>query len=290
MNTLPTPNLSSSLPADALSSYRQEGYFHARQVLPDDLLDCCQQVLEQWVESMARTWQEKGLLQDTRPDLGFRDRFNTIWEAAGRPTHNRSPRRDLVQVDSRGMFDIVRHPALLDLAEYFIGSREIISHGVWNSRPKSPDAAFTDTPWHQDGQYFREQAHIHIMTLWFPLHDVGEDESCLAVSPDVSKTNLYENFEYENGFVGIRRDQTRELTTVVVPMQRGDALCFPQLTPHRAMPNQSGRMRWSMDMRFVQTDKAMPPALDVGLVARSADHSQLTSYEEWLAKWTSAQY
>lgn len=286
-----TTTTSPILSGQAVKCYHEHGYYLAKGVLPQGLLDHCQRVLEQWVESKAQLWKTEGLITDTLDGLDFMHRFNELWLAAGKPYYERGPRKPLVDLAPRDMFEIVQHPALLDVAETFLGTREIISHGVWNSRPKTPDGTHTDTPWHQDGQYFPEQAHIHIMTLWFPLHHVDAGNSCLAVSPDFHQAKLYQNFEYpENGFIGIRREEAKGLPCLPVEMEPGDALCFPQLTPHRAMPNTSDAMRWSMDMRFVQTDKAMPPAMDRGLVARSADPSTLTSFEAWHAKWDDSQW
>jgi len=75
------------------------------------------------------------------------------------------------------------------------------------------------------------------------------------------------------------------LPTATIELAPGDSCLCPQTTPHRAMSNHSDAVRWSMDMRCVATPDAMPPALDVGLIARSADPSTLTSYDEWLVKW-----
>lgn len=286
-----TKTATSILPADAISFYHEHGYYVAKGVLPKELLDECQSVMEAWVDAQADTWASEGRIQDKLEDVDFMHRFNELWLAGDKPSYHRSPRKPLVDLKPKEMFEIVSHDALLDLAQAFLGTEEIVSHGVWNSRPKTPDSSFTDTPWHQDGQYFRDQAHIHIMTIWFPLHHVNESNSCLAVSPDFRDAKLYQNFEYpENGFIGIRRDEAKHLPTLPIEMEPGDALCFPQLTPHRAMPNSSDAMRWSMDMRYVATDKAMSPALDVGMVARSADPSRVTSYDEWLAKWPAAEH
>jgi len=273
-------------PDDATAFYRAHGYYCARGVLPGELLSSCQEVIEQWVEATAEGWERAGLLTGTLPNLDFRTRFNALWLAAGKPPYQRSPRKPLVELAPEKMFGILRHPALLDLAQTFIGTPELVSHGIWNSRPKTPDSKFTDTPWHQDAQYFRDQAHIHIMTIWFPLHEVDENSSCLAVSPDLHEGKLYENHnDQESGFVGIKREEANRLSTVPVRMNPGDALCFPQLTPHRAMPNRTDKMRWSMDFRFVATGEAMSPALDHGFIARSADASLETPYQEWLQKW-----
>jgi phytanoyl-CoA hydroxylase len=295
MNTESTPPLTSGLKrlshrvnlAEAREHYRKHGWYLAKQVLPPDLLNCCQYVLEEWTESMAQKWLQEGRITDPLSGLDFRHRFNALWVAAGKPVYPRSPRKPLVQICPLEMYTILRHPTLVDLAELLLGTEDLIAHSVWNSRPKTPDAAFTDTPWHQDGQYFRNQAHLHIMTMWFPLHDVDADSSCLAVAPDFDRAVVYENFEYpENGFIGIRREEAAALPELPVPMQRGDVLLFPQLTPHKAMSNNSGLMRWSMDMRYVSTRKAMPPALDQGLIVRSDGEYELTGYEEWRSKWT----
>ncbi len=273
--------------AAARDEYHRNGFYLAKNVLPPDLLNCCQYVLEEWTESMARKWRAEGRLADSHRDLDFRERFYRLWQEAGKPKYHRSPRKPLVEICPEEMFTILSHSALVDLAELFLGTDELISHSVWNSRPKTPDSSFTDTPWHQDGQYFRNQAHLHIMTMWFPLHDVDETSSCLAVAPDFDRSVLYDNFEYpENGFTGIRREEAAALTSLPVPMERGDVLLFPQLTPHRALSNTSGLMRWSMDMRYVSTTKAMPPALDQGLIVRSGGAHPLTGYAEWKAKWT----
>ncbi|MEM6884426.1 MAG: phytanoyl-CoA dioxygenase family protein [Verrucomicrobiota bacterium] len=289
MNQTTETNLSVAavVPPAALSFYQEHGYYHAKQVLPQSLLKQCQTVLEAWINREVKKWKDEGRIRDLKEDLDFLYRFNELWLDAGRPNYERSPRKSLVEVMPQQVFEIIQHPALLDLAEGFLGTNELVSHGIWNSRPKTPDSEHTDTPWHQDGQYFRDQAHIDIMTIWFPLHRVSAAGSCLAVAPDYRGPKLHENYEYENGFIGIRREETRKLPTLPIEMEPGDALCFPQVTPHRAMPNTSGAMRWSMDMRFVATDKAMFPALEQGMIARSSDPDKIISFEEWLRKWKS---
>lgn len=275
-----------ALPHDARAFYEREGYYLAKGVLPESLLARCQNVLERWVDDMAAKWKDEGRIQHLFPDLPFRSRFDKLWREAGCPPHERSPRKPLVDLAPEEVYEILRDPALADLAETFLGTSEIASHSAWNSRPKCPDARFTDTPWHQDGQYFRDEAHIHIMTVWFPLHAVDAASSCLAVSSDLHHRKLFENFLYEdNGFVGIRREEAKGLTTIPIAMEPGDALCFPQLTPHRAMPNETDLMRWSMDLRFLSADRAMPGAMKQGLVVRSKDPSRITSFSEWKKKW-----
>jgi len=266
--------------------YQAHGYIHLKGVLPQSLLDDCQAVLEAWVETMAKRWHDEGKITDLKPDLGFDRRFNELWHDAGMPPHERSPRGPLVRLRPREMFDILQHPALLDAAAALLDTDELISHGIWNSRPKCPDARFTDTPMHQDAQYFPAEAHSRVMTAWFPLHAVDAERSCLAVTPDYAGQDVLKADESSGtGFIGIGPDIVKTLEQKPIAMQAGDLLCFTALTPHGAMPNKTDLMRWSMDMRFVPTATAHPDALNQGITARSADPAQLTGYDAWRSKW-----
>jgi ectoine hydroxylase-related dioxygenase (phytanoyl-CoA dioxygenase family) len=73
---------------------------------------------------------------------------------------------------------------------------------------------------------------------------------------------------------------------ISVEMDPGDVLCFPQKTPHRALPNMSDTVRWSMDIRFEATEGASAIGRKQGFVARSNEHPErIPTYEQWLAQW-----
>ncbi len=44
----------------------------------------------------------------------------------------------------------------------------------------------------------------------------------------------------------------------MLPMRRGDVLLFTNLTVHTGLENRSGRVRWSIDMRFEATRGSKP--------------------------------
>ena len=53
------------------------------------------------------------------------------------------------------MLAFLTYPELVDVAEDLFATPKGISvHGVYNARPKLPDQLWTDTPWHQDAQYW----------------------------------------------------------------------------------------------------------------------------------------
>jgi hypothetical protein len=97
---------------------------------------------------------------------------------------------------------------------------------------------------------------------------------------------LYDDYEDETGFIGLSPDDRKNLKGISIEMEPGDMLCFPQKTPHRALPNQSDAVRWSMDIRYEATPNATESGKRQGFIARNvADPSLVATYEQWLAKW-----
>ncbi|NKB68569.1 MAG: hypothetical protein GKR89_16020 [Candidatus Latescibacteria bacterium] len=269
------------LKAQQFEQYRQEGYVHVPGVVPQEVLDGAREVLEEWVDTLADHWIAEGRLENRGEQFGFTDRLLQLWHKAGQPTYSRSPRRDLV---GPAMYRLLAHPALLDLAAGLLGTDEILVHGIFNARPKLPAQKWTDTPWHQDAQYYRDAESVHVVSIWFPLQDVDQTNSCMKVAPRQHKGVLFADYhDEETGFKGIDRQEWDQLPGKTVPMAAGDALCFTQLTPHRALPNQTQAVRWSMDFRYEALATATESGLRMGFVGRSRQGA--TACREWLAKW-----
>lgn len=278
------PTMTNSLTPKQLAFYNEKGYLHARGVIPSDLLQLMRVVLERWVDQTIDGWLADGLIDDPQTDLDFQHRLVRVWQAAGKPKYMRSPRRDLV---SREMFQILVHPTLLDLAQDLFGTPEISVHGIFNARPKLPDQIWTQTPWHQDAQYYRDAERIHVTSIWMPLQPVTEENSCLQVAPGHHRGPLHEGYDDpETGFLGLTPEVRDQLEGVSIEMVPGDALCFTQLTPHRALPNRSDQVRWSIDVRYEPTAQATATGQKQGFVARSeSDPSSVIAYADWLKQW-----
>lgn len=270
--------------APQLESYRREGFLHLRGVLPPGLINLTECVLGRWADETIAQWLEEGRIADPRRDLDFRHRLVQVWHDAGRPKYIRSPRRDLVSPE---MYGILVHPALLDVAEDLLGTAEVSVHGIFNARPKLPDQVWTRTPWHQDAQYYRDAADGHVLSLWYPLQAVGERNSCLQVAPRRHRGPLFGgHHDEETGFLGLSPEDRQDLQGVSVEMVPGDLLCFTQKTPHRALPNRSDAVRWSLDVRYEATDHATGSGKDKGFVARSPrDPAAVVPYAEWERRW-----
>lgn len=264
--------------------YQCEGYLHAPGAVAQEALELADNILRDWSEWQIEQWVQGGLLQDTRSDLDFTHRMAYLWSAAGRPSYLRSLRRDLVGPD---MYALLVEPSLLDLAEDLLGTDELSVHGIFNARPKLPDQHWTDTPWHQDAQYYRDAEEVHVLSIWFSLQAVNEKNSCLQVASRRHRDQLFADYQdEETGFKGIDRAEWDQLQGTSIEMERGDALCFTQLTPHRALSNQSDAVRWSMDLRYEATETATHSGKQFGFVVRSRKESAaVMGQAEWLAKW-----
>ena len=278
MTTILTP--------EQIAFYHERGYLNAPGVIPPDLLRLIWTVLSRWVDQTIDGWLADGLIDDPQTDLDFQHGLVHVWQAAGKPKYMRSPRRDLV---SREMFDILVHPTLLELAQDLLDATEVSVHGIFNARPKLPDQLWTQTPWHQDAQYYRDAEQVHVTSIWMPLQPVTEENSCLQVAPGHHRGVLHEGYDDpETGFLGLAPDVREQLEGVSIEMAPGDALCFTQLTPHRALPNRSEQVRWSIDVRYEPTAQATEAGQKQGFIAHSASNpSAVLTYEGWLKQWES---
>ncbi len=263
--------------------YHRHGYVCLRQVLPDAVIELGKSIAGQWAEKTIGGWLREGLITDGRRDLDLSHRLATVWEAAGRPQYLRSPRRDLV---GPTMYRFLTHPTLLDIAEDLLDTPEIASFAIFAARPKLPDQLWTDTPWHQDAQYYRDAEHVHVVSMWAPLVSVDEQNSCLQVAPDMHRGKLYEEETDETGFRGIPKAERAALKGISIPMQAGDLLCFNQKTPHRALPNRTDTVRWSLDVRYGAAPTRVARDSELSFIARSAANpAGVETSEQWIAKW-----
>ena len=269
---------------DQHQQYDRDGYVLARGAAGPEVLQLARVILERWANEVIESWVKQGLLKDPLGNVDFEHRLVQAWEAAGRPRYSRSPRRDLVSPE---MYRFLAHPDLVKLAEDLLGTAEVSAHGIFNGRPKSPDQKWTDTPWHQDAQYFRDAEQVHVPALWIPLQPVTENNSCLQMAAGVHRGLLHEGYnDPESEFLGMSPEARAALKGISIEMQPGDVLCFTQKTPHRALPNLSTAMRWSMDVRYEATPTATASGRQQGFVARSRTHPQsVETYGQWLKKW-----
>ena len=77
---------------------------------------------------------------------------------------------------------------------------------------------------------------------------------------------------------------------VPLPVKKGGAVLFNKMNVHRALPNVSGGLRWSMDLRYQPVELPTGRPAFPGFVARSRSNpdSELRDAAEWAESWNRA--
>ncbi len=144
---------------------------------------------------------------------------------------------------------LAHEPAVMRLMRGLLGE-SAFPHPLSIARlvfPESPDWA---TPPHQD--YVNNQGTEDLYACWIPLSDCPRALGSLAVLEGSHRLGL-QPVEYALG-AGHRQTalppEARDLDWVASDFRLGDVIAFHSLTIHRALPNQTDRMRLSVDFRY----------------------------------------
>lgn len=111
------------------------------------------------------------------------------------------------------------------------------------------------TPTHQDYVHF--QGSWNTLTCWAPVGDCPIELGGLAVIPESHKVERILEHHFSLGAGGLSVDETEheDLNPVwhSTDYEIGDALFFPALTIHKALPNYTeDRLRLSLDNRYLK--------------------------------------
>ena len=149
------------------------------------------------------------------------------------------------------IFNLIRHPRLLDIAESFCGP-ELIASSVYRLRPKIPHYDYGAVPWHQDSGYTEPYCDRYLMlTVWLPLVDATEERGCLWVIPRVHRGEVARHRAHQTlRYLEIPEEDLPPGVPVCVPVPKGGVLLLTNRTPHASFENRSGVVRWSMDLRY----------------------------------------
>lgn len=100
-----------------------------------------------------------------------------------------------------------------------------------------------NSPWHQDWAYWQGANKI---SIWIALDDADPDNGCMLMAPG-SHSQLAD-MQIVDATTGFNRrvseDALQGLEIRTLPVRRGDAIFFHDLTLHASCQNSSGRERW----------------------------------------------
>ena len=201
---------------------------------------------------------------------------------------------------SKPVFDMVVHERMLDMAEALLGL-EITSNPIQHVRIKPPLARLArgeerphvaGTDWHQDrGVGARgggRNAHDHGLG-----RDDRRHRGERLPSGRAGRASLGHGAALPDvrGQLAIARGHLDEAARGAAAGSRGRAaVVLHPLAPHAALPNRSGTIRWSFDLRYNVTGEPTGRAHFPAFVARSRSDpgSELRDHRLWRAMWEEA--
>ncbi len=307
-----TDTLQSALSAEQLDSFEEHGFLAIESLVdPDDL----QEIEDEYavlLDGLADRLFAEGAISGRFADLEFGDRYSRI--IAEYPELHRFFNVSLPLLNGEidpetfhmhsgpAVFNLMRHPKILDVVEAIVGP-EIYSSPVQQMRMKPPEKALHGdlknhsnvgaTTWHQDIVALLPEADdTRQLTVWLAVTEATVENGCLVSvpgshreGPKVHCSNLALASEPQ---VPDKVMAGRE--AVPLPVGKGGVVLFHKMNVHRALPNRSDALRWSIDMRFHPTGQATGRPAFPGFVARSRAHpeTELRDADAWAKSWDRA--
>ena len=272
-----------------IAAFHENGYLHFPEgvLSPDDLRPVIAEY-EAVIERRAQRLQAEGKIRALYADQPLPRRMASIAQDAPEI----ATELDIRFTRDRAMFTFLHCPTLLDLAESLIGP-ELLCSPIQHVRAVPPEQAAMRNPrshhWHQDAGTVQPEADGQIIaTMWIPLFDVPLDGGCLELLPGSHRLGLRRHLV--NGEIQVDPREVPDLTPAPLPTKAGGLILFHPMMIHRSQPNQTDRVRWSLDLRYQDSAKPTGRPFLPGFVVRSRAHPQtvLHDYEHWNTLWTEA--
>ena len=195
------------------------------------------------------------------------------------------------------VFELVRHPLLLDLLEPELGG-EIALNPVGHVRLKPPlrgiparsTALMDTTPWHQDnGAVLPEADETRTLTVWIPLTEATEENGCLQVQPGSHRLGLLDHCPTGNGTNSSIPSSLLDAERVLnLPMEPGSVLIMDARLAHASLPNTThSDLRISLDLRYQPADQpsGRPQFPTVLVRSRTRPEEIVVSRDAWEQIW-----
>ena len=219
-----------------------EGYLFFKRLVNRD------QVLELRREMMSMIQQVGWLIAGTDPMDGIADVNMRYTEGDNEYSAGYSEVYKIENFHRAGHW-----PEYLDVIAKMVG-KPIMPHPQKIARIWFPKYTEHTTPKHQDFVHF--QGSFDNITCWAPIGDCPIELGGLAVIPGSHKVNRVLDHHFSLGAGGLIVDETahEDINPVwhTTDYEAGDALFFPALTIHQALPNYTDdKMRLSLDNRYM---------------------------------------
>ncbi len=290
-----------SLSEEQIKSFWRDGVLVVNAALGTEDLDPVIREYEAAIDQRAKRWADEGRIKDLHQDEPFDLRALGLIEQVPDLLDGldislplaRNQSEDAWFHDGKEIFSLIHNPKLLDLVEALVGPR-ILSNPVQHIRPKLPDRSSTpdrmSTPWHQDAGVLSPEADgAFMLTVWIPLVDVSMERGPLEVLPGSHKCALLDH-EIAGGGPRVVPKLLPDLEPRKLPVPFGGVILMHNHTIHRTSPNTTGRLRWSIDLRY--QDPALPTGRPVfpSFVVRDRENPErvMNDHSRWIEMWRKA--
>ena len=297
--------------------YIEEGYVIVKDVLnPEQDIYPLQKAYSALLDALARIYlvETNAEALDRFDEMSFSERFAmSLGASRGTVLHHLDPvlnifvptfqwRKDLPDARIPEMFDLMRHPKVLDVLEVLIGP-EIAASPIYHFNLKlapdhlkladqvaesvgadlSEEGFYTfqvgKTGWHMDAVSGIKDSHeSEIVNAWIPITYATEENGCLVVIPGSHKEGVkYRPYPEDLDAQG-----------VALPVDPGDIVFLDNKVMHSSVPNTSREdYRWAYNFRYLPIGQPPGRPFIPGFVARSrsAPETELHNAYLWSAMW-----
>jgi len=246
----------------------QDGYLFIRHLIPRNTIENVRQ--QTLAPAKTAGWLKDGTPVSkaiANPDAACVDPDRAYLEVL---------RQQLVLED---LHALKHHPAIVSLFESLFGE-SVLVHALAIPRNIFPQRSDFTTPPHQD--YVHIQGSTSTYAIWLPLGDVPLKMGGLSIASGSHRAGV-RAFKVSSGAGGMECSESFEGSWVGGDFAAGDALIFHSLAVHRGLPNQTDRLRQSLDCRY---SPASEPVMEISL----RPYADLFTWDEVYANWQSTRY
>ncbi len=300
------------LSAQQIASFEENGFLAIDTLVPPEDLKDIEEEYDAALDALASDLFRRGKVSSTYADLDFGARYDQLIGEFPDLHHFLNVSLPLLNdgIDPetyhmhRGpaAFHLLRHPKILDVVECLVGP-EIYASPVQQMRMKPPQKQLEGvlarhsnvgaTTWHQDiVALFPETDDTVQLTVWLAITEATIENGCLTSiagshreGPQVHCSNLAIAREPQ-----VPDKVMAGRSGTPLPVKKGGAVLFHKMNVHRALPNLSRNLRWSVDMRFHPIGQESGRPAYPGFVARSRanPNQELRDPAAWAASWDAA--
>ena len=195
-----------TLSENQLAQLREQGFVNAGRLLEEDQLQVISQEYDRLVDA----------------------RFQVL----GNEKDGVFPYRAMLNYRSEVLAQVVLHPALVGVAEQFLGGNLRL---WWDQGINKPPGAGSPIPWHQDNAY-QDGAAEEYLTCWLALDDSDSENGGLQIYPGSSAAGALAH-EWRGVHAVIADADLPTGEPIYLDARAGDVLFFSSLLVHQTEGN-----------------------------------------------------